>query len=173
MSPQVTPGARDRHTFSPHHGSSTLPSWCTGVYPVSTYPPHVHICTIQVPCRLINRLLPSCSNQSHSMVTQGTWTWTSHRSDPWSHTGHGNQHEYYPTPTPTHRMGIPLTSGRRIPVGHPPSASTAPPAAQHKHGGNSEILVDKEEEEKSPTVSASRSVSSKSQSLSLVSKSVA
>ena len=46
---------------------------------------------------------------------------------------------------PRRRMGIPLSvvgvyyPSQPLPVGHPPSASTAPDA-QHKHGGNGEIV---------------------------------
>ena len=50
-------------------------------------------------CRLINRLLPSCSNHSRSIITS-----TSHRSNP-SHAGYGTQlldgyYLHYFTPSP-------------------------------------------------------------------------
>ena len=135
------------------------------------------ICTIQVPrhCPLINRLLPSRSNQSYSTITQGTHQLpivVIHRiQDTEPNMGIIRTILTHPH----HRMGI-LISGRRI-LGIP--HSLCQPGILHRRRRlllptlNTEemvkFLVDKEKEEKSPKVHlndvlvlSSSSVSSKS-----------
>jgi hypothetical protein len=89
----------------------------TSRFPVIPHKCHPqHICTIQVPrrCRLTNRLLPSRSNQSYSMVTQGTQQQllnaVIHRNQD-TEPNMGIIRTILPRP---HHMGIPLISGRRI-----------------------------------------------------------
>ena len=152
--PQATPVpdyATDTHsplTMGPQHG----PPYGSAPYiPVSTYPPHVppaaHMYHPGPP--------PLSSHQSTSQSQQPVvqygypgYTSNPHRSDP-SHTGHGTQHGYYPyypsPPPPSHGYPPYHWSGysgyppQPSTVGHPPPVSTAPPAAQPKHGGNGEI----------------------------------
>ena len=122
-----------------------------------------HICTIQVPrrCRLINRLLlPSRSNQSHSMVTQGIHQLpfaVIHRIQD-TEPNMGIIRTILPRPH--HRMGIPLISGRRI-LGIPHSPCQLDILRRRRQplllpSINTEemvkFLVDKEKEERSPKV---------------------
>ena len=84
---------------------------------VSTYPPRV---PPEFRCRLINRLLSTRSNPSHA--------------------GQQGYYPYYPTRIMHDRSWVSVAGvfypPQSLPVGHPRPASTVPPAAQHKHGGN-------------------------------------
>ena len=151
--PQATPVpsyATDTHpplTMAPQHPPYGVPAYI----PVSSYPPHVpppaHMYHPGPPPPSSH---PTSSQMQQSVVQYGYpgYTTTSHRSDP-SQAGHGTQHGYYPyypaPPPPPHGYPPyqwPAYSGyppQPLPVGHPPPASTAPPAVQPKHGGNGEI----------------------------------
>ena len=119
-----------------------------------------HICTIQVPrrCRLISRL-PSRSNQSYSMVTQGTQQLPNaviHRKQD-TEPNMGIIRTILPR---LHHMGIPLISGRRI-LGIPHSPCQLGILHRRRQllllpSLNTEemvkFLVDKEREENPPKV---------------------
>ena len=149
----VTSYATDTHsplTMGPqHHPPYGVPAYM----PVSSYPPHVPPATHMYhpgPPPLSSHQSSSSSQSQQSVAQYGYpgYTSTSIRSDP-SHSGHGTQHGYYPyyptPPPPPHGYPPyqwPAYSGyppQPLPVGHSPSASTASPTAQHKHGGNGEI----------------------------------
>lgn len=148
----------------------------TSRFPVIPHKCHrQHICTIQVPrrCRLINRLLPSRSNQSYSMATQGTQQLliaVIHRKQD-TEPSMGIIRTILPRPH--HRMGIPLISGRRRILGIPHSPCQSGILHRRRQlflvpSLNTEemvkFLVDRENEENSPrhSISASSFVSSKS-----------
>ena len=137
-----------------------------------------HICTIQAPrrCRLINRLLPSRSNQSHSIITQGMHQLPIAVIHRMQDTEPNKGIIRIILPHPHHRMGILLISGRRI-LGIPHSPCQLGilhrlrqlllPTLNTEEMVN--FLVDKEKEEKPPKelsstfqFAASSSVSSKS-----------
>ena len=153
MSPQATPVAMRQTCILPSSQELNItPSIM--VYPrISRFrlirriclPPD--ICTIQIPrtCRLINWILPSRSKllaiSCTSVAQYGCLGCTStSRRRTWRPTWV----LYYPLPPYGYQW--PVYSGyyppQPLPVGHPPSASTAP-AAQDKHGGNGGFLVDK------------------------------
>ena len=121
------------------------------------HPPH--ICTIQLPrrCRLINRLLPSSSKQSHSTITQGIHQLPIAVIHRMQDTEPNKGIIRIILPRPHHRMGILLISGRRI-LGIPHSPCQR--GILHRHRQlllptlNTEemvnFLVDKEKEVKPP-----------------------
>ena len=118
-----------------------------------------HICTIQLPrrCRLINRLLPSSSKQSHSTITQGIHQLPIAVIHRMQDTEPNKGIIRIILPRPHHRMGILLISGRRI-LGIPHSPCQR--GILHRHRQlllptlNTEemvnFLVDKEKEVKPP-----------------------
>ena len=108
------------------------PLRCTGIYPSfdlfaacasrRTYVP------FRSPAAVVSstHFLPS-RQQPVAQYVYSEYTSTSRRNDP-SHTGHGS------TNLPAPPYGYPP---QPLPVGHPPSVSTAP-TALHKHWGNGE-----------------------------------